>query len=81
MVLRGDRSFHQLERGTQIGVLAGLAFLILTPFSSSMFYYLVPHPDSRPVTTILYISRNVSVALLIGCLILPRVTSEFSSSS
>jgi len=33
-VRRDNRSFHQLERGIQISVLTGLAFLTLTPFDS-----------------------------------------------
>lgn len=76
IVLRDNRSFHQLERGIQIAVLAGLAFLILTPFDSSMFYFIAPQPESRTVTAILYIARNISVALLIGSIILPRITSK-----
>lgn len=80
MVLRDDRSFYQLERGILTAVLAGLAFLILTPFSSSIFYFVVPQPDSRLVTTMLDISRNISVILLIGSLIFPRAASEFPSS-
>ena len=81
MVLRDDRSFDRLERGVRIGALAGLVFLISTPFSSSLFYFVVPQPDSRTVTVTLHVVRNVSVALLIGSSILPRISSEFSSSS
>lgn len=76
MVLRDTRSFHRLERGTQLAVLAGLAFLIMTPFDSSLFYFVVPQPTSRTVTETLYVGRNVSVALLIGSLVLPRIASE-----
>ncbi|OSO97052.1 hypothetical protein B9H04_13670 [Halorubrum ezzemoulense DSM 17463] len=70
LVLRSDRSFHQLERGIQTTVLAGLVFLIVTPFISSMFYFVVPQPDTRPVTAALYVSRNIAVGLLIGGTIL-----------
>ncbi|WP_066416737.1 hypothetical protein [Halorubrum aethiopicum] len=81
MALRDDRSFDRLERGVRIGVLAGLAFLLLTPFSSGLFYFVVPQPDSRTVAIVLHVVRNVSVALLIGSSILPRISSGFSSSS
>ncbi|GAA0506030.1 hypothetical protein [Halorubrum aquaticum] len=81
MVLRDDRPFGRLERGVQVAVLAGLAFLISTPFTSSLFYFVVPQPDSRTITVILHAGRNASVALLIGSVILPRITSELSSPS
>ena len=70
LVLRSDRSFHHLERGIQTAVLAGLVFLIVTPFISSKFYFVVSQPDSRPVTAALSIGRNVSVGLLTGGIIL-----------
>ena len=76
IVLRDDHSFHQLERARQIATLAGLVFLILTPFDSSLFYFVVPQPESRTVTAMLYVGRNISVALLIGSVILLRITSE-----
>ena len=62
-VRRDNRSFHQLERGIQISVLTGLAFLTLTPFDSSLFYFVVPQPESRTVAEMLYVGRNISVAL------------------
>ena len=47
MVLRDDRSFYQLERGILTAVLAGLAFLILTPFSSSIEGVIEQLPHQR----------------------------------
>ena len=77
--LRGDRPFYQLERGSQTAIVAGLAFLILTPFISSAFHFVVPQPDSGPVAVVLYIARNVSAALLVGGVLIPRLTTRFSS--
>lgn len=81
MALRAVRSSAQVEQRIQIAILAGLVFLILTPLDSSLFYFIVPQPDSRPVTVLLYVGRNVSVALLIGSVIFPRIISKFSPSS
>jgi len=76
---RGNRSFQQLERGIQTALLASLVFLIVTPFTSGMFYFIVPQPDSGSVATILSVGRNVSVALLIGGIMFPRMIATISS--
>ncbi|MCY4732882.1 hypothetical protein KY092_20330 [Natronomonas gomsonensis] len=80
MVRRDDRPFDRLEREIQLAILAGLAFLIATPFTSGLFYFLVPQPDPGPVAAALSIGRNVSVALLVGSLTVPRVISRCSSA-
>lgn len=80
MVRRDDRPFGRLERELQLAVLAGLAFLIATPFTSGLFYFLVPQPDPGPATTAVYVGRNVSVALLVGSLTVPRVISGCASA-
>lgn len=74
--LRDTRALRRIEAGTRVAVIAGAVFLVVTPSDSHVFYFVLPQPDSTLVATVLYISRNLAVAFLVGGVASSRINAE-----
>lgn len=78
-VFRNPRSFRQSDLATRIATIAGVLFFVTTPFASDDFYYLVPQPESVSIQFALYVVWNVSVAVLVGSILVKSVNYNFTS--
>jgi hypothetical protein len=70
------RSVTQLDYLPVISNVAGILFLVITPFTSGIFYYIIPQPQSQ--FALIFI-RELSVIGLISSILLEKLL--FSSTS
>jgi len=72
-IYQHPKSVVQLDYLPVIAIIAGILFLILTPFTSSMFYYIIPQPTSQLRFSLI---RELSVIALISSILLDTLLSR-----